>query len=132
MIDHLVLSQFDWVKARAACSLYKVFEELKRSVNDDVLAINAEQCKGQPARFFFEVESDKKFLVFCETASGSIDFVCSDTGITVFGYGKSQFTATITLNKDGQCKLRVGSEELEQWQVRRMALEDLFFGPRRS
>jgi hypothetical protein len=39
------------------------------------------------------------------------------------------FRASITLTNGGQCKLRVGEEELEQWQFRRMALEKLFFQP---
>lgn len=36
--------------------------------------------------------------------------------------------ATITLNNEGRCMLKVDGEELEPWNVRRMALEDLFFG----
>jgi hypothetical protein len=39
-----------------------------------------------------------------------------------------QFTGALTLNNNGECRLRVKDEELEQWQVRRMALEELFFG----
>jgi ornithine cyclodeaminase/alanine dehydrogenase-like protein (mu-crystallin family) len=40
----------------------------------------------------------------------------------------AELQASITLNSDGQCKLKVGNDELEQWQVRRMALETLSFG----
>jgi len=38
------------------------------------------------------------------------------------------FEAGITLNDAGECKLRVDTEEVESWQFRRRALEELFFG----
>ena len=44
------------------------------------------------------------------------------------GYGKtSSFTATLTLNRDRQCRLVVDGEELERWQLRQKALAPLFF-----
>jgi hypothetical protein len=43
--------------------------------------------------------------------------------------GDRTITAGITLNNEGLCKLKVGETELDHWQVRRMALERLFFGP---
>lgn len=37
--------------------------------------------------------------------------------------------AELTLNNDGECKLKLkNSEELDSWQFRRMALQQLFFG----
>lgn len=39
-------------------------------------------------------------------------------------------SATLTLNDLGECRLRVGDQELDRWQVLRRALEPLFFGAR--
>jgi hypothetical protein len=41
--------------------------------------------------------------------------------------GKSMFEVTLTFNDAGECRLHVQDQELESWQVRRMALEDLLF-----
>jgi hypothetical protein len=66
--------------------------------------------------------------------SESVDFRLGDGTITVHRVGTKGeellFTADVTLDNEGQCKLRVGDDNLEQWQVRRMALERLFFRPR--
>jgi hypothetical protein len=34
----------------------------------------------------------------------------------------------VTLNDEGECRLKVGDDELEEWQVLKRALETLFFG----
>jgi hypothetical protein len=64
-------------------------------------------------------------------ASRSVDFVCTRDEIQVSD-DKDQllYSASLTLNDEGKCRLRVGDKELTQWQFRRMALEKLFFGPR--
>ena len=41
--------------------------------------------------------------------------------------GKPMFDVTLTFNDDGDCKLHVNEQELDFWQVRRMALEELLF-----
>ena len=42
---------------------------------------------------------------------------------------KKTLRATLTLHAAGECRLQVdGEQELSQWQVRRLALESLFFG----
>ncbi len=41
--------------------------------------------------------------------------------------GTSFFSGRIGLGDDGRCKLLVGEKALSEWQVLRMALQDLFF-----
>jgi hypothetical protein len=49
------------------------------------------------------------------------------------GREKTNFSATLTLNKDKQCMFLVGNKELEGWQFRKQALELLFFSePQRA
>ncbi len=56
-----------------------------------------------------------------------VEFNCEANRIVVRNQDR-EFSVTLTLNNEGRCKLRVdGAEELEQWQVRRIALEKLFF-----
>jgi hypothetical protein len=38
-----------------------------------------------------------------------------------------KFSGSLTLTNDALCRLRVGDEELDEWQVLRRALERLFF-----
>jgi hypothetical protein len=38
-----------------------------------------------------------------------------------------RFEGTLTLNDDGDCRLLVNGQELDEWQVLRRALEQLFF-----
>ena len=41
------------------------------------------------------------------------------------GADKLMFDATLTLNDKGECRLKIGEKELDFWQFRKLALEDL-------
>jgi hypothetical protein len=60
----------------------------------------------------------------------TVNFSMADTEIAIKTSGGSSFRVTLMLNNDGECKVRVKGrdEDLERWQVLRIALEDLFFG----
>jgi E3 ubiquitin-protein ligase DOA10 len=127
-------SNFDWVRERANCSLGKVFKELELGAQGDIDTINSQRNPDDQIKFSLS-KSSGRFAVVRETTSfplESVDFSLADDEIIVNGSGVN-FTATLTLNNKGQCRLKVNGEELEQWQVRRMALEELFFGsPKRK
>jgi hypothetical protein len=125
---------FDWVNARAACSLSVVFKELEFGARHDIDAI---KVKRPDAEGEFKVVLDdgqRHFAVIRErrTRTDSVNFTLEDTQIIVKnpGPGGVSFIATLTLNDNGECRLKVNGKELEQWQVRRKALEDLLFGPK--
>ena len=126
------MSDFNWVKGRAACSLGMVFEKLKIDVESDIKTRNAlnERTQGPP-QVFTMVSNDASFKVL--TAAGTrqsgVKFTLGDKAITVAdSHGTTVFEATITLNDEGECRLKVNGVERETWQVRRTALEHLFFG----
>jgi hypothetical protein len=116
-----------------------VFQSLQEGVSSDVEDMKS---LSQGGRFSFElsVHSNKTFSV--NRIDESMGFPLGES--VVFNLGsdaigvhlrdnkenREMFSAAITLDDDGNCKLRVGDKSLEQWQVRRMALEPLFFGPR--
>jgi hypothetical protein len=122
-------NNFDWVKARADCSLGQVFKDLKRGVKRDVEAANKISA-DQPHSFAVSSEDG----CFSVTRSSSVElplsveFRLKHDGIEASGDLATDFTIGLTLNNDGHCMLKVNGAELEQWHVRRMALEDLFFG----
>jgi hypothetical protein len=119
----------DWVKALADCSLGQVFKDLERGIKRDVEAANAIST-GEPRSFAVSSEDG----CFSVTRSSSVElplsveFRMKHDGIEVSGDVPTDFTIGLTLNNEGLCMLKVNGGELEQWHVRRMALEDLFFG----
>jgi hypothetical protein len=62
--------------------------------------------------------------------SRSVVFEQTEVGVVVKdGDDNEVLEATLTLNNQGECRLKVGKEELEFWQFRRLVLEDFFFNP---
>lgn len=120
--------KFDWVKARAACTLGQVLKELELGAKADIDVMKA----VAPDRTF-KVSSDGRFSVFETTGTTEIkavDFEIRNGLIHVSQNGKTLLEASLTLDNQGQCKLKVRAtgEELDQWQIRKIALEDLLFG----
>jgi len=123
---------FDWVKARANCSILHVFNELRLGAEEDVKKMNSQPPLAEYPAPRFAVRANTAgdyFVVFrADNANARVEFNC-ETNRMMVSRDQRQFAVTLTLNNEGHCKLRVdGGEELEQWQLRRMMLEDLFFG----
>lgn len=127
-----VPNDFDWVDARAACSPTKVFEQLKSQVAHDVETRN--RMAGQGAKFDIHMDT-AAFAVFLNSTTLHMNvpfrivrFYLNGARITAqYGDETEIFSATLTLNDEGECRLRIGDENYELWQVRHMALEKLFF-----
>jgi hypothetical protein len=120
---------FDWVRARAECSPWKVFKELEQGARDDVDAINSQRQLEDVFKYTVARASETRFSVLCEGVRrrGSVDFLLSDEEIIVNEGESVILKATLTLSNKRQCRLKVNGEELEQWQFRKRALEGLFF-----
>jgi hypothetical protein len=129
-----VPQELDWVDARAACSIGVMFKTLELGVHQDVERRVA-LLKPEEQKMFRVISKARRFSVVCESneyETRSVDFSCTDREIAVSSGGETKFTATISLTNSGQCKFVVNEQEVEQWQLRRMALEDLFFGTGKS
>jgi len=122
-----VPENLDWVAVRAKCSISHVFDSLKDEVQKDVQAQNSLQNHPK-----FEVKIvGNSFTVISGDGGGIRAVVFALAGKTIQiknGDRQILFEAAITLNDTGECKLKVDNKELESWQVRRRALEELFFG----
>jgi hypothetical protein len=125
------MEDFNWVAARCECSPGQVFEKLKSQVQNDIMAREIALSQAQRQRYTFEFipgSSDFKVLVSGNNIHGAIKFALTETGIVVFNEeGARMFSADVTISDEGECKLKIDDEEKELWQVRKMALENLFF-----
>jgi hypothetical protein len=77
----------------------------------------------------FEVtaETSREFLVLGKGVGRSVLFTVRGERINIKTESVSEINATLTLNNDGDCRFKVNGQELQAWQLSRVALEDLFF-----
>ena len=127
--------QFEWVSAKAACTAASMFERLRVGVKQDVERRNALVSPDDGFRFEFSEDEGgfdvarvegSRFsnpnvagLVRFERAGPRIHIRSEDVDV--------DFTAILTLDPSGQCRFVVGEVLYADWEVRRLALEPLFF-----
>lgn len=126
----------NWVKIRAECAFLPIFKKLEMDVREDVNTRNQLSNASLPLIDVQENEAKTLFLVFGREPRNTVEFALYSDHITV-KTPRNTFTITLTLDDDCRCRLRVsepGMPErvLDQWQLRKLALEDLFFGPTSS
>jgi hypothetical protein len=120
------MADFDWVNARAQCSAAIMFARLRVNVKADV-----EKRSRLDGNWFFKFWSEEHaFFVSRErpNQTRTLSFVGCPTSIGVMDEDKERYIATLTLNNEGECRLSVNGQEMEEWQFRKMILEELFFG----
>jgi hypothetical protein len=127
---------FDWVGAQAKCSSQTMFTRLRTKVRDDVQSRNGVFDRQDGWRFEFYAEDDDAFEVSRVVPSGKGDtrvaalvrFEREGRRIHVQGEDIDvQFVAVVILDVAGQCRFAVGEALYADWEIRRMALELLFF-----
>jgi hypothetical protein len=123
------ISKFDWVTERSSCSLPKVFRKLRLQLEADVKTRNAQRPNNSPYEFSMaENGGDFTVLLEAKDAYRSVIFSLAEHAILVRDdKGNQMLEVTLTFSDEGKCKLNVNKEERELWQVRRLALEKLFF-----
>jgi len=119
-------------------SASEMFESLRQLVQVNVETIN--NFRGQQRSRFTGTERQFGFGFAVTDAaasfnSRSVRFWLREDEISVeqskqFHRQRQavSFRAYLTLNDAGQCRFRVGTDELDKWQLLRRALEPLFFG----
>ena len=126
---------FDWVAAQATCSSALMFERLRTRVREDVQRRNGIFNRNDGWTFEFHDEGDQ-FEVSRGPASGFsgsnaaalVRFERVGRRINVQGEDIDvDFTAVVTLDGTGLCRFVVGEVMYSEWELRRMALEQLFF-----
>ena len=122
-------STFDWITERSSCSLPNVFKKLRLQAEEDVKVRNALRPNNSPYKFSVAVAGgDFTVLLEAKDVHRSVIFSLAEHAILVRDdKGNPMFEVTLTFNDEGQCKLNVNERELDFWQVRRMALDELMF-----
>lgn len=133
--DQTPPEDFDWVSAQAGCTPSALFERLRAGVKQDVERRNALVGLEDGARFEFSEDSEAFDVARLEGArfgdariAALVRFERVGRRINVHGEDVDvDFTAVPTLDQAGQCRLVVGEALYTEWEIRRMALELLFF-----
>lgn len=121
---------FDWVTQRSACSLPKVFAELRQQVEEDVKTRNGLRPNNAPYEFSVTVDtSEFSVHLKAKELQHSVTFGLGEHEIAIRNNDKggASFQVTLSFNDQGECTLVVNQEKREFWQIRRMALEELMF-----
>jgi sugar-specific transcriptional regulator TrmB len=124
---------FDWVSAQAACSTAEMFQRLLDGARKDVeRRINA--APDRDDQWDFEVHSDNEdhFEVARKTNSSKsgafVTFERVGPRINISGDGVDvELFAVVGINHAGDCRYYVGEVEYMGWEIRKMALDVLFF-----
>ena len=134
--------ELDWVAARANCTAFEIFSQLRTEVERDVETRTARsQDLDQSLRrtFLFSAHDATTFSVLRNglPEPSQIQFRLVDQTIIVKdAQNKTMMSAVLSLDDAGDCVLRVAESDkgpldltLQKWQFRRRALEALFFDP---
>jgi hypothetical protein len=123
---------FDWVSAQAGCSAIQMFQKLQDGAKADVDRRNA-AAAGRADQWRFEFhDNDDGFEVVRIAASSkdgaAVTFAREGPRINIGGDGVDvRITAVVGINPAGECRYFVGELEYLGWEVRKQALDQLFF-----
>jgi hypothetical protein len=133
------LEDVNWVKARAACSLPRIFEALTERLQRDV--DNANELNRSGVRFRLNIQRRDLVIVARQRDLAGIpeaETVAFDLApqeirvrqVDMVGKEKPLFAARPVLTEEGNCRLELSGDPQPKdlWQVSRRALQDLFFG----
>ena len=127
--------QFEWVSAQAGCTATAMFERLRAGVKQDVERRNALERPDDGFRFEFSEDAEGFDVARLEASrftaaktAALVRFERAGRHIHVRGEDVDvEFTAILTLDPAGHCRFVIGEALYAEWEVRRMALELLFF-----
>ena len=127
------MPDFDWVTARAECTAENVHHQLDEAVKADLrahrarnpqLAQSLEYGRCHDGKFFI-----KRHQVHMVTFALTVDNKIKIERTSYVGDTEVLMTISVSLDKDGECTLiDKDSVAWRPWQVRRIALEQTFFG----
>lgn len=123
---------FDWVTAQAGCSAALMFQKLQDGTKADVDRRNgATFGRTDHWRFeFHEVEDGFEVIRLAGSSETGavVIFQLEGPRITILGDGVDvKMTAVVGINANGDCRYYIGEGEFLAWEVRKQALDQLFF-----
>jgi hypothetical protein len=123
---------FDWVTAQAGCSAALMFQKLQEGARTDVDRRNAATFgRNDGWRFEFHEDDEGGFEVVRiggPKGGAVVSFHREGPRITITGDGVDvMITAILGINASGECRYFVSEGEYLGWEVRKLALDQLFF-----
>jgi hypothetical protein len=125
--------ELDWVTVRAECTVRSVFKRLRCEIEADVRMRNKYLGESSGVSLSVDDKDDDSFVVYRKGPglAGSVSFAAIGSSITAIDAVGETMEATIGMNDNGRCMLRVNGPknvlEIETWQFRKKTLESLFF-----
>ena len=119
--------EFDWVKARAECSVDWLFEQLCAEAAKNVATAN-NITKGPASghKAFSITANSHRLTVTRNKDADEVAFEKRGSGILI-AHAKEGFSVGVDLDDSGECVAVVDGAVLKRWQVLRRALGRLFF-----
>jgi hypothetical protein len=123
---------FDWVTSLAGCSAEQMFQKLMAGTKADVDRRNGATF-GSKQTWRFEFHEDEDGFEVVRTGgtsreAGFVTFQREGPRINISGDGVDvHLTAIVGINANGDCRYFIGEGEFLGWEVRKQALEQLFF-----
>jgi hypothetical protein len=124
---------FDWVTAQAGCSVEAMYQKLQDGARADVERRNGTNF-GRNDGWCFEFHPDEGDgfevvrLTDSSKTSAVVTFTREGSRIEIAGDGVDvQITAIVGINPHGDCRYYVAEAEYLGWEVRKLALDLLFF-----
>ncbi len=123
----------DWIKAFFECSISQVWLALNQRLEADIREYN-ELSRGQSA---LQLSKDEPRIVISRTRERPPydspwvtlerkgNHLLLRLGSSAHSVDIEEVRLLPTLNPDGECRLKLGSNELELWQASRLILEPL-------
>ena len=124
---------FDWVTRRAQCSAVQMFEVLRTAAKENVDQRNrtlGHETGDAKALYGFNDGAERSFTVFATYGRKrrAVDFYLSNDGVLrIEPFAGAGVELGLTLTDDAVCRLTIGAEILDPWQVLRRVLEPLLF-----
>jgi len=122
--------EINWVRERHSCSAYAMFTKLKLEIEHDVEERN--NLRPEERWYGFQVVSrDSRFSVVRagNRIGQSVTFSIENEEIVVKDDNdKIVLTASLTLDDEGKCRFKIDGRERDSWHLRKIVLEEMFFG----
>ena len=124
--------ELNWVDKRAACTLATVFNQLCNGITGDVEAANSARQLEEIDRFSAAMHPSGNAIFvgrLNRTPRARVIVGVLDGHIEVRQeWDEASWRVSVGLNDEGRCILWLDGKELEYWQFRKKALEELLFG----
>ncbi|HXG89506.1 MAG TPA: hypothetical protein VNJ02_14350 [Vicinamibacterales bacterium] len=132
MAEEQAGGEFDWVAAQSMCNTESMFTQLHAGVEKDVSSRN--RLTGRDDDWRFELHADDDGFEVTRLRAGDTKVLAAVTfeqhGRRILVHGEDvevALTVIVILDVAGHCRFVVGEAEYSDWEIRRMALEQLFF-----